>query len=142
MSPESRALAARLYLELEKEAQAGPLDYRAVLLKPDLLRFAGAELVEEYRKAKVPAQGEASTESVLGLVREERCRQDRKWGVQNHDPLTWLGILMEEVGEAAEATLKHLPDEYVTEMTQVAAVAIAAIENYRDKGRPEYDWLD
>ena len=77
---------------------------------------------------------------VISAVREERKRQDKKWGTQcyqNH--FIWLGILSEEVGEFSEALLrwyfyagkegysKHsqcMKDELV----QVAAVAIAQLE--------------
>jgi len=37
-------------------------------------------------------------------VMNERARQDQKWGEQNHPDLYWLGILMEEAGEAAPVT--------------------------------------
>lgn len=40
--------------------------------------------------------------AILEEVQEERVRQDEKWGAQHHDPLTWLMILAEEVGEVAE----------------------------------------
>lgn len=39
-------------------------------------------------------------------IEAERVRQDAKWGEQNHGPHRWLAILMEEVGEAAEAMLE------------------------------------
>lgn len=38
---------------------------------------------------------------VLDRVARERYAQDEKWGAQHHDPLTWLMILLEEVGEMA-----------------------------------------
>lgn len=84
----------------------------------------------------------------------ERRRQDAKWGEQNHNDYYWLGILTEEVGEAAKALiemsrcatvpyqLQHLgckaeaheniqyldnPD-LEKELTHVAAVAIAWLE--------------
>lgn len=44
-------------------------------------------------------------EAVLREVRAERYRQNIKWGPQHHDIQTWLTILMEEVGEAAQAAL-------------------------------------
>jgi NTP pyrophosphatase (non-canonical NTP hydrolase) len=71
---------------------------------------------------------------VVRQVLTERERQDRKWGEQNHDPLFWLAILQEEVGETAKAILEARfarngqYSEYREEMIQVAAVAIAAIE--------------
>lgn len=75
----------------------------------------------------------AELEPVLADVVEERARQDSKWGEQNHDPFTYLAILTEEVGEAAQAALhdqfggKHA-GTYRTELVQIAAVAIAMIE--------------
>lgn len=65
-------------------------------------------------------------------VMEERARQDAKCGVQNHRDEWWLTILIEEVGEAAEAILEnsdatrnqHLSQELVS----VAAVAVAWLE--------------
>lgn len=70
---------------------------------------------------------------VYDLINEERTRQDDKWGSQRQlHPERWLIILMEEVGEAAEAAL-DLPltgIEYRKEMVQVAAVAVAALEAF------------
>lgn len=63
----------------------------------------------------------------------ERLRQDEKWGEQNHDPFIYLTILIEEVGELAQAVLhgrfggpaaNKLRDEAV----HVAAVALAIVE--------------
>lgn len=72
---------------------------------------------------------------VLHDVAQERVRQDAKWGEQNHDPFAYLAILMEEVGELAQAALHarfggpggspaHLREEAV----QCAAVAVAIVE--------------
>lgn len=86
--------------------------------------------------------------TVIQAVLNERERQDAKFGPQRRlNPGLWHLILSEEVGEVAEASLdirhpdagltqfKHLRDELV----QVAAVAIATIEDYdrqlRDTGR-------
>lgn len=77
---------------------------------------------------------------VLIAVAAERSSQDRKWGEQDHDPMMWLTILTEEVGEAAKDALdsQYGPGYagsclrcYEEEMIQVAAVAIAAVENVR-----------
>lgn len=68
-------------------------------------------------------------------VLEERERQNVKWGEQNHDPFTYLTILMEEIGELSQAalhnkfggkegSLEHMQEEAV----QVAAVALAIVE--------------
>ncbi len=68
---------------------------------------------------------------------EERARQDQKWGEQNHDPFTYLTILMEEVGEFSHDALalrfgasqgKATLETLRTEAVQVAAVALAMVE--------------
>jgi NTP pyrophosphatase (non-canonical NTP hydrolase) len=70
---------------------------------------------------------------VMREIQEERRRQDEKWGEQNHDDTWWLAILMEEVGELAQAMLHssfggpHAGTER-TELTQVAAVAVQWLE--------------
>jgi NTP pyrophosphatase (non-canonical NTP hydrolase) len=70
---------------------------------------------------------------VMREIRAERQRQDEKWGEQNHDDTWWLAILMEEVGELAQAMLHsrfggpHAGTER-TELTQVAAVAVQWLE--------------
>lgn len=83
------------------------------------------------------------TESLSPVVREiqeERARQEKKWGEQNHDPFRYLAILGEEVGEANQAAVDafiwpasewnrdKLRDEYREELIQVAAVAQAMVE--------------
>ena len=82
-----------------------------------------------------------STAIVLIHVEGERHKQDRKWGPQNHSPLEWMAILVEEVGEAQKEALEHHwagthypADEFRlvrlrAELIQVAAVAVAAIES-------------
>ena len=66
-------------------------------------------------------------------VLEERYRQDVKWGEQNHDPITYLSILMEEVGELAQAALHARfggPKAAALreEALHTAAVALAIVE--------------
>ena len=69
-------------------------------------------------------------EHILQAIQDECDRQDVKWGVQRHMPEKWLAILMEEVGEAAKATLEGDPVAYADELVQVAAVAVAALESH------------
>lgn len=69
----------------------------------------------------------------LADVMLERSRQQEKWGEQDHDPMTWLAILGEEVGEACEAALHTkfggpAAGKLRLEMIQVAAVAVQIIE--------------
>ncbi len=80
----------------------------------------------------------AASPSLYAVI-EERLRQDKKWGEQNHDPFLYLTILGEEYGETCKAALElrfktdpeteaercaHLREEAV----QTAAVALAIVE--------------
>ena len=74
-------------------------------------------------------------EKVNAEVLAERYRQDQKWGVQRHDYGGWLMILMEEVGEVAEAMMKQRgwgketdAENLYQKLIQVAAVASAIAE--------------
>jgi NTP pyrophosphatase (non-canonical NTP hydrolase) len=69
-------------------------------------------------------------EKFLNLILDERKRQDEKWGVQDHTPFKWVAILAEEFGEVAKAAYEKKPDEYLTEIVQVAAVSMAMYESY------------
>lgn len=69
----------------------------------------------------------------LSDVIVERTRQDAKWGEQNHDPFAYLAILMEEVGEMAQAAVQARmeggdPKRIREEAVQTAAVALAIVE--------------
>ena len=73
-------------------------------------------------------------DAVLEMVAEERGRQLEKWGPQNHDPFAWMTILGEEYGETCQEALRmHFGSkddvDYIGELVQVAAVAVAAIES-------------
>ena len=72
-------------------------------------------------------------EGILEHIRQERQLQDGKWGVQDHEDLQWLAILMEEFGEVAKALLQR--GKAAEELVQVAAVAVAWLENLADRGR-------
>lgn len=74
-------------------------------------------------------QAQSKTEEILEEVHGERFNQVAKWGFpRDHGPRTWLTILMEEVGETAEASLGRDPKHAREELVQVAASAVAAIE--------------
>lgn len=68
------------------------------------------------------------------LVYKELQRQELKWGKQDHSEPDWYVILGEEVGEVARAIFechgKQLNENYREELIQVAAVCMAALENY------------
>ena len=80
-------------------------------------------------------------------IQEERIRQDEKWGEQNHKPVEWISILVEEVGEASKAALEaHFKayykdtdqlSEYKKELIQVAAVTVAMLESL-ERNKPLY----
>ena len=74
--------------------------------------------------------------TLYGDIRRERQRQDDKWGKQRHPFDTWITVLTEEVGEAAERSLKGDRAGLRKELIEVAAVAVAAIEHL-DSGDPE-----
>ena len=88
------------------------------------------------------AEGKTLTQScVLEEIRQERVRQDAKWGAQDHQPMVWLSILGEEYGELAQAInetvfdngpVERLKGGYMNirrEAIQVAAVAVVLVEN-------------
>jgi len=96
---------------------------------------------------------------VVKDIREERNRQDEKWGEQNHEDGTggdearklsnqirdwcdfshlqgvgtWVSILAEELMEAYAETD---PDRLRKELVEVAAVAVAWIECIDRRGHP------
>lgn len=88
---------------------------------------------------KLPKEERIAILDATMLVIKERVSQYAKWGRQRHDLRTWLAILVEEVGEVAEAMQKGLVSEKDTdasdllkELIQVAAVAVAIAEQIRE----------
>ena len=68
-------------------------------------------------------------------IRDERTRQDDKWGEQNHHPLLWFSIIGEEYGEMCKAFNEYSfqndtnrLDEMQREAIQVAASCVAMLE--------------
>jgi len=77
----------------------------------------------------------STRDKVLNQIVNERLGQNAKWGKQRHDHGTWLAILMEEVGEVAQAMQvnrswgkKTDAGDLYSELVQVAAVAVAIAE--------------
>lgn len=71
--------------------------------------------------------------NALALVLKERERQNQKWGEQNHTDEIWMPILVEEVGELAQAILHNrfggkAKGTTKEELTHVAAVALQWLE--------------
>ncbi len=72
-------------------------------------------------------------ERVFNAIREERQRQNEKWGDQDHNDFVWLAILTEEVGELSEAILHdefggHAKGTAPKELLHIAAVAVQWLE--------------
>ncbi len=89
-------------------------------------------------RAKEDAPGAQANRTVtaaaIKAVQAERAAQRAKWGEQRHDPMTWLAILGEEVGEANQAALHDMFGGFAAgtlrkELVQVAAVAVQMIEH-------------
>ena len=96
----------------------------------------GKELKEEEER-NVPSDEEIkrgmTQDIVIGSIREERDKQDRKWGRQEHEPAKWLAIAGEEFGEICEAILEQdFPDfdwnDVYNEVIQLGAVCTAWAE--------------
>jgi hypothetical protein len=81
----------------------------------------------QCRKSKVTHR----RSEVFELINLERDKQDAKWGAlpRRLSDVIWLTILMEEVGECAQAVLKRDWDNLKVEIVQVATVAIAWLED-------------
>lgn len=89
-------------------------------------------------------------------VWREQLSQRDKWGRQHHDPIYWLGILMEEVGELSKELIdgkahaasgnyvkaKHHIEDAIAELVQVAAVAMSMLDDMTGHRAPpdEDDW--
>jgi hypothetical protein len=124
---------ARRAEEREKE-RVGPYDQEAHSYYENLVTD---------RKFKKLGYGNpwSWTPVVQSDVAVERARQDTKWGEQNRTPVEWMSILGEEYGEACQSandlyfeTADITVADLRAELVQVAAVAIAAIENIDRNG--------
>lgn len=67
-------------------------------------------------------------------VKEERSKQNDKWGEQDHEADVWLVILFEEIGELAQAVLHDIFGDKATstlktELLHVAAISIQWLES-------------
>ena len=72
----------------------------------------------------MPATNAITTKLFDVRVREERKRQDAKWGEQNHSNNTWMDILDNEVAKLHSAVGKYpnSKNEMDKRIVQVAAV--------------------
>ncbi len=130
---------------------------RAALAAAPAPAATDAKLREAVDASKLdkpaPLQADAAGTAVLDEIREERRKQDAKWGQQNHEFPVWLAILQEEIGEASheflhahfESTEKaneHAAKLHV-ELVQSAAVLAALIEcGHRNSWWPRVQAID
>lgn len=72
---------------------------------------------------------------ILEQIKAERDRQDKKFGKQPRflTPSVYIAVLGEEFGEVCRAAIEGNSQNYRVELVQLAAVAVAAIEDY-DRG--------
>jgi len=122
----------------KKDAEIGDLTCEVVRLNRLIaIQTEQLKLKAPPAPAAPPFLSEVDTyrDRALTLLLAEMDKQDQKWGpMRKQHPYKWNSILMEEIGEAAEATLledfgavvdpKHTWEH---EMTQVAAVAVQAV---------------
>lgn len=80
-------------------------------------------------------------ENVFAAIDRERTWQEHKWGTNSEHPHSvaeWLLIIESELNEAKQAWVKGSDDVVaLSELIQVAAVAVAALEQH---GAPERPW--
>ena len=81
---------------------------------------------------------------ILEQVELEMDRQERLWGVQNHNPFYWQSVLLEEIGEAAQSIndayiLKDSDkfNSYREELIQAAAVIVQMVASL-DRNKDAY----
>lgn len=76
-------------------------------------------------------------ENVFNAIKAEREYQDKKWGPlegQNgEDPGVWLNTIREELEEAEDADFQGNNADFYLELVQVAAVAVAALQQLGPK---------
>lgn len=88
----------------------------------------------------------ATCDTVWPTIHGECMRQLQIWDVTDHAPQTWVGILAEQLGQAASAALVPEPTpehilEYERQLIHLAAVAVSAIENLWRFRAPSGPWL-
>lgn len=74
-----------------------------------------------------------SQEFVIAAVIDERSYQDGKWGTIADNPHTigkWVVIMQQELNEALMAAVENDIEQSLAEIRQVAAVAIACLEQH------------
>ena len=98
------------------------------------------EIVNNYHGGKHPkldldldyasSSDERKLNDVLKEIKKERDRQDIAWGVRDLPIDTWIAVLAKQFGQASACALDKDMDGFRHQLIQVAAVAVAAIEQH------------
>lgn len=80
-------------------------------------------------------------EEVFDLIKAERDSQDAKFGALDEKQQSVAGYLLiirKELEEAEAGWMKNVPGKHsaLTELVQVAATAIACLQQYGSEGNP------
>lgn len=98
-------------------------------LRNELIQVAAVavQIIEDIDEGLQQTTGDWRTTLVMAAVSNERLRQKDKWGDQHHDPVVWLAILAEEVGEAARTIdLTGLTEPQTALVSQLADAEVVA----------------
>lgn len=108
--------------------------------KQEVVKHETLSLAEQIERLIKQHSQSLGVSNAVQAVIDERRRQDIKWGLQDHEPQYWVGILGEEFGELCEAINETVFDNgpearkkggyenMRREAVQVAAVAVGFIE--------------
>ena len=103
-----------------------------------------AEYTQQFSEGEIRMSDKLYTDkcfkkldSLIDHVDCENMQQIKKWGIQSHSAFAWITILVEEVGELAQATLNS---EYgqdtkkivFKEAIQVATLALKIAEMFKE----------
>ena len=82
------------------------MSYRSELIQCAAVCQAAIQNLDHFNTDLDSSTSISYATDIASEVLGERHKQWKKWGSQNRTPEKWLVILMEEVGEAARATLE------------------------------------
>lgn len=138
----------RMYIEYRQLAEANEELKKEIRylhsacddLENDHASFEAVETLQKEIEHLRSLLDDKRTKEILGNVEEERRRQSKLWGKQSHDYSYWLTILIEEIGEVAQAIQKgsvaskisDAGDLYM-ELIQTAAVTVAFAEQVAEQ---------
>lgn len=121
-------------LKLLKSNSKKPRECSGPAIEPT--RLNDGDLVNPL---EIPTTSDLTKVKYIHKILDERARQDKKWGEQNHSPALYALIMAEESGEVCKAAVdyqfsnlavdkvKHR-ELYKMELIQTAAVCLAALE--------------